>query len=264
MRASEGGAELVVAAELAEAARALGLGTPGGLERLLAGAAGPSGRGRIAIVALPGRPERLCLRPLRRGGLLAPVLPAAPTGRTRPLAELHTTARLRAAGAPVPRPALVACDEGAGAALGTIYEEGTVDALHFVASAPPRGELVQAAAALGRAVRRFHDAGGRHADLHVKNLLLRRTGSGFEALVVDLDRARAGAPPGPQRRMAELMRLLRSLHKRGLATAVGPRGVAACFGAYVGRDRALRRALLRWRGWERLRLGWHALHYRRR
>jgi len=142
-------------------------------------------------------------------------------------------------------------------------EEEAQDGVAFLAGARP-DQARAAAAAVGRAMRRFHDAGGRHRDLHVKNVLLRPGPGGLEALVVDLDRAGAGAPPGPRRRMAELMRMQRSLLKRGLVARLGRRGIAAGFGAYVGGDRRLRAALLRHLARERLRLAVHELHYRRR
>ena len=67
----------------------------------------------------------------------------------------------------------------------------------------------------------------------------------------------------PRARLAELMRLYRSLVKRGLLERVGPRGCAAFFASYVRGDRALRRALRAGMGRERLRLALHGLHYRR-
>ena len=61
----------------------------------------------------------------------------------------------------------------------------------------------------------------------------------------------------------ELMRLLRSLSKRGVAEQVGARGCAAAFGAYCAGDRALRRQLLMSRAWEERRNALHALAYRK-
>lgn len=244
----------------------LGLLEPGALGRALAGARGPSGRGRLAVLPLEGRRERLCLRPLHRGGWLGPWLPGALGSLERPLAELAATLQLRAAGAPVPRPLCVLGekrkDRGFDSAVGSVFEEGSVDALQFLESGPPRGRLLQAAAAAGAAVRRFHDAGGCHADLHLKNLLLRESEGGFDVLVIDLDRARVVARVSPRARLAELMRLYRSLHKRRLLARVGPRGCAQFFAAYVDGDRTLRRALRKGLAWERLLLAFHTLAYR--
>jgi hypothetical protein len=111
-------------------------------------------------------------------------------------------------------------------------------------------------------VRRFHDAGGHHPDLHVKNLLVRSGSPSPEIIVIDLDRAWVAAPPEPRERMAELMRLLRSLVKRGLAGRVGPRGFALFLRGYTAGDRRLRRALLARLPLERTRLRLHALSWR--
>ena len=112
-------------------------------------------------------------------------------------------------------------------------------------------------------MRRFHDAGGRHADLHVKNLLLRETPRAPDAIVIDLDRGAIGAAPAPARRARELGRLWRSLAKRGVAAQVGERGVAAFLAAYCAGDRALRAALGRHLPAERRRAALHGMLYRR-
>jgi Ser/Thr protein kinase RdoA (MazF antagonist) len=152
------------------------------------------------------------------------------------------------------------------AALATWWEPGARDARDFLAAGPAPARVARAAAAAGAALRRFHDAGGRHADLHAGNLLLREEASGCTALLADLDRARCGPPPPPSIRLAEMMRLHRSLVKLGLASRVGARGCAAFLLAYTGEDRRLRRALRRHLPGElrRLRLhraGWRSVRY---
>jgi 3-deoxy-D-manno-octulosonic acid kinase len=257
---------LYVAEPLRGAAEALGLLEPGRLEELLAHARGPTGRARTAVLELPGHPEALHLRPLRHGGLFAKLLGSACFGLRRPRNELRVCAGLAARGAPVARPALLAARRRMGpvwrAALGTVHERGAVSGLEFLCAAPARERVERAAAAAGRALRRFHEAGGRHADLHVGNLLLREGTGEPEVLVIDLDRARLGAAPDAGARMAELMRLYRSLVKRGLTGAMGARGCARFLASYTGGDRELRRALLRHLPRERRRLALHELGYR--
>jgi hypothetical protein len=256
----------VLAAEPLEAfALRLGLLETGGLARLLARALpGPSGRARCALVALSAA-QRLHLRPAQHGGLLAALWGGRLLGIRRPLRELRVAALLRARGAPVARPAFVAAERRFGlwrAAVATWHEPRACDAAAFLAAGPAPPRVVRAAAAAGRALRRFHDAGGRHPDLHAGNLLLRETEAAIEALLVDLDRARCGAPPPPGVRLAEIMRLHRSLVKRGLDARVGPPARAAFLAAYTGSDRALRRALLRRLPRELRRLAIHRLGYR--
>jgi len=227
----------------------------------------PAGEGRAAtaLLDLGAGGSRIWLRRLLHGGALGPLLGRAYVGMRRPLAELDVTQRLRAAGAPVPRPALARGRRLFGpifaCAVGTYYEEDTSDVLAFLRREPGHAAVLRAADALGRAVRRFHDAGGRHPDLHVKNLLLRERENGYEAIVIDLDRARIGVDVTPDERMSQVIRLFRSLLKRGVIRTVGARGCARFFRAYCQNDRRLRRAM--WRHVDReLRLvAIHRLRY---
>ncbi len=263
----EGPLVALVDAELAPALRPAGLLDPARLAERLARGQGASGRAPTAEVALPGLAVTLVLRPVRRGGLLAPLLRGALLGPGRPLGELRATVALRAAGAPVPQPALALAWRRLGpiwnGAVATRREAHAVDGLAFLAAGPDARRVRNAARSVGRAVRRFHDAGGRHADLHLKNLLVREGAQGFEVIVIDLDRARHVLRVAPAARMRELMRLYRSLRKQGLEDRVGVRGCAACFRAYVAGDRVLRRAMLARLARERRRVALHAWRYRR-
>jgi hypothetical protein len=73
--------------------------------------------------------------------------------------------------------------------VGHYLEPGAVDALAFLEARP---DSATAARCADReiAVRRFHDEGGRHADLHLKNLLIRESGDTAECIIIDLDKAR--------------------------------------------------------------------------
>lgn len=245
---------------------ALGLLEPDVLERHLSGRPGEGGRGPTARLPLGDCGERLLLRLVLHGGLLGRGLGTTLLGLGRPGRELTVTAELRAAGAPVPEPVLLVGVQRAGpfwnAALGTRVEEQTENARHFLERTPDAATMARAAEAAGRAVRRLHDAGGEHADLHLGNLLLRSGPDTCECLVIDLDRADRASEVSPARRMAELARLYRSLVKRGLVSRLGDAGRAHFFAAYVGDDRALGDAMLRHLPRERLRLNLHRLHYR--
>ena len=274
--ARDDGTLVAADAEILGALRERGLLARAGLRAALSSAGGARGRAHTAVVNLTAAdppepdgaacPSALLLRPLRRGGALAPLLGGALLGPSRPFRELAVNAALRAAGAPVPRPALAAAWRHRSvwnAALATQLEAGAVDAAAFVAARPAPAALRDALRAAGRAVRRFHDAGGSHPDLHAANLLIRAGVGGVDALVIDLDGARAGADLDPPARMTELMRLYRSLRKRELLARVGERGCAAFLRAYVDGDRALRAGLLGRLAAERRRVAFHALHYRR-
>jgi 3-deoxy-D-manno-octulosonic acid kinase len=257
--------ELVVATELEAPVRALGLLEEDGLERAFAAPAG-SGRAPTALLEVAPGGARLHVRRLVHGGVLGPLLGTAFLGLERPVSELRVTQRLREAGAPVPRPALAIGRKMLGplraCAVATYFEEAASDAAAFLAATGDRNGVLRAAAAAGDAVRRFHDAGGRHADLHVKNLLLRETEGGLACVVVDLDKARVASDATPAERMTELMRLFRSLVKRGLLERVGARGCARFFSAYCDDDRRLRAAMRRRLRAELRRVAMHRVGYR--
>jgi 3-deoxy-D-manno-octulosonic acid kinase len=267
IRVVDGAVVAVARPELVPALRQRGLLEPGRFERELEHAGGRHGRAGAAVLALEGVEERLLLRRVLHGGILAPLWCGTIAGIGRAVAELETTEALHAAGAPVPRPAAAIGHRIFGpfcrVALATYLEEDAIDALAFLDRRPDPARIEAAAAALGVAVRRFHDAGGRHADLHVKNLLVRERATDIEARVIDLDRARVQDGVTPAQRMRELMRLYRSLRKRDVLRVVGTRGCARFFHAYLDGDRALRRAMLARIRRERLRLALHALAYRR-
>lgn len=209
----------------------LGLCKPGVFARLFSSTEAPSGRGATALLGLPGLEQQIFLRVLKRGGWLGPWLDLLGVSRERALHELQTNALLHQRGAPVPEPVLVLDEPGVGCAVGTVYIEDSVDGLVFFEDEVGRTELRAAIEACAHAVRRFHDVGGTHPDLQVKNLLLQR-GYSLRAFVIDLDGAQLGDPPSPERRVKELMRLYRSLAKRGVLARVGRSGVATFFGCY--------------------------------
>ena len=257
------GARLVVDADWSGVDEVRALLDADAFARALSVETGTRGRTATAFFALRDG-ARVWLRPVRHGGLLAPLWGSNLLGLGRPLRELRVCAALRARGAPVPR-ALFVVGQRRGpfwsAVLGTSYERDTRDGLSLLTAGMEPAALAAATRAAARAVRRFHDAGGRHADLHLGNLLFRARDTGFEALVIDLDRGHAGAPPDASRRMRELMRLYRSLVKRGLDARVGARDVARFLHVYCAGDRQLRRALLaalprEWRRIARHRWSW--------
>ena len=93
-----------------------------------------------------------------------------------------------------------------------------------LATAAPR-LAPEAWRSVGRALRRFHDAGGWHADLNAGNILLSPAG----VYVIDLDRGRT-VPPGSRSQRANLRRLARSLRKLGVLPAAADGWRALCSG----------------------------------
>jgi tRNA A-37 threonylcarbamoyl transferase component Bud32 len=264
-RLTSPGHYMLVAERFERSVSDLRLLEPGGLQRVLANPTGPRGRCSTAVVALPGSHLSLHLRPFRHGGWLGGLRGHGLASLERPVAELRTTLALAAAGAPVPAPALVAAHRVGrwwSVTLGTLFEEGAIDAAAWLASNPSRRRVLRAAAVAGSAIRRFHDAGGCHRDLHIGNLLVRENGEETEVIVVDLDRASLASSVRPARRMRELMRLYRSLVKWHWTEAIGARGYSRFLASYTRGDRRLRDQLLSHLPRERLRASLHVAGYR--
>lgn len=260
---------LVVEERFEAATRALGWPRSGALAEALAnGRPGNrgSGRGATRVLELPGHTQRIHLRPLRHGGVLRSLWRDRMLGLARAHRELELCVLLRTRAVPIPEPLLLLGEQTGlfwRGALGTQHLDGVLDGAEFLASRPVPDEVLRAARAAGSAVRKLHDAGGRHGDLHVGNLLLRPDAALPEVLLIDFDAASLAASLTPAQRMQELMRLYRSLIKRDAVGVVGQRGCAAFFSAYLAGDRVLRRAMLAQLGRERLRIALHALGYRR-
>lgn len=174
------------------------------------------GRGSIHFIEDGAR--RWALRRYLRGGLPARLVRERfvflGEERTRPFRELRLLAQLRALGLPVPAPVAAGYRRDRLSYVAAILTEhlprtrslaellgaGPVDDGHW--------------AAIGRMLRRFHDAGVRHADLAAGNILLDERGGVW---LVDFDRGCLRRPG--HWREAVLARLGRSLAK-----IAGPRG----------------------------------------
>jgi hypothetical protein len=265
-RHRRGPVRLLVAEPLEAAVLALGLLEADAIERLQGHPVGGAGRTTNALHPLPGRSERLQLRPFHHGGWLRPITRDRLTSLKRPISELIVNARLANAGAPVPQPALViGLRHGPGfwtAAVGTLHEESCCNGHEFLATDPSRESLVATARAAGAALRRLHDAGGCHADLHLGNLLIRADRGAARVVFIDLDRAHIVQPVPVRRRSLEMMRLYRSLLKRGHTVAAEPETIAHFLDAYCDGDLVLRAELPAALARERRRVALHRIGYR--
>lgn len=180
--------------------------------------------GRGGIGAFQLRPDLVAvLRPYRRGGLMKRVNRAHYFGvRPRPFRELRASEALRAAGVATPEVlgAAVRWDAPGSycGALATREVPGAINLWHYLQMAPAaeRGPACTAAAAVTRSM---HDAGAVHPDLNLQNYLVRRTASGFEAWVIDLDRVRFGRITA-RTRQAAFDRICRSIRKLDPESAV--------------------------------------------
>lgn len=181
--------------------------TPALLEENPAGQDEQGGRGRI--MRFPLHSGEGILRRYRRGGLAARIL-GDRYFHNRMKHEFLLTARLHAAGLPVPQPLGVVWERQKGCyrgALSTRALEATTLHAHLQQQTPSREVLLQT----GKAIRALHDAGVWHADLQVMNILV-----GPHAVwLIDFDNARDTGAPSRTARARNLLRLRRSLEKHG-------------------------------------------------
>lgn len=169
--------------------------------------------GRGAAWFLQDGNDGLLLRYYRRGGLIARVSKKhyiyGGEARTRSFAEFRLLRRLVAMGLPVPE-AVAAGYQKAG--IG--YRAAII--MRRLDSVKPLGDLVSSVStatwgAIGRLVRRFHDAGVYHADLNCFNILL-----GDEQIyLIDFDKGQlfSDATGEARWKRENILRLKRSLDK---------------------------------------------------
>ncbi len=185
--------------------------------------AGAGARGRVRFLPLPGGAagERMAVRHYHRGGILAPILRDFHLDPERPLREIELYLAARAAGVPTLEPLAGVSRH----AIGPLWRCDLVT--RAIAGAHDLGELfadlrrgaprrrARVIEAVARAVRALHDAGFRHRDLNLKNILVAEAeGAAPRALVIDLDGTRRrSAGLGDGERRAQLMRLYRSSQK---------------------------------------------------
>ena len=127
--------------------------------------------------------------------------------RTRSFCELRLLAQLRDRGLPVPPP-IGAAYQRHGPFYRADLVTGYIDAPSFQTLMLSNQLTGATWERVGRVVRRFHDAGVYHADLNIRNMLVRADGQVF---LLDFDRGRLRPQGGWARQ--NLDRLERSIHK---------------------------------------------------
>ena len=156
--------------------------------------------------------SRFVLRHYRRGGLMAKVSKDAYLWRseaeTRSFAEWYLTYHLYRAGLPVPAP-IAARYRRHGLLYRADLITQRIEDSESLAAKLLRGPIsLTQWIAIGRCIRRFHDAGVYHADLNAHNILMDGRGGIF---IIDFDRGHRRAPGSWKD--ANLARLRRSLDK---------------------------------------------------
>lgn len=170
-----------------------------------------AGRGETLFVG-DGDTE-FVLRHYRRGGLVGRVNRDRYlwTGRdrTRAFAEWRLLAKLTTLELPVPRPAAARYRRSGlcyTADLLTVRVPDIRSLADRLIAGTPDAEFWRG---IGRAIRRFHDAGACHADFNAYNL---QVDADDRLFVLDFDRGRLRAPgPWQQKNLARLQRSLRKI-----------------------------------------------------
>lgn len=174
-------------------------------------------RGRGTTWFIRSGESSFVLRHYRRGGLMAKVWKDSylwnSAGETRSFAEWYLTYHLHRAGLPVPAPIAARYIRD-----GLFYRADLItqriENSESLAARLAQGPLsLLQWIAIGRCIRRFHDAGVHHADLNAHNVLLAQD----KVYLIDFDR-------GTLRKRGwwadnNLVRLYRSLEKVTLLTA---------------------------------------------
>ena len=206
------GATLVLRDDVAEALVAFGVAEPDSLRAR--SEAEYEGRGAPFGVDVAGV-GRVFVRPYLHGGLFGRLTGDWHAGDGRFLDELRVLTAARAAGVPVPEAlGIVSRSRGLGMRRGWLLVRempGAVDLMAFLESSPPAARRREVLAAAGVVLRRLHDAGFEHPDLHLKNVLLAPEGALY---VLDLDRVRRLPSLSRERRLAGLFRFDRYAEKQ--------------------------------------------------
>lgn len=175
----------------------------------------------LSIPAAANSKERFIIRNYKHGGLLGKFFGGVFYNENRPLHELSINEVASQKG--VPSAEVVAITKRR--LLGLFYTADfiskeipcAVDVLQFLKESP--SEVIQESKkaiinAVVMLIRIMHDAGIYHADLHLKNILLKRdSNSEYHAYIIDLDKSAALKKLTIDQRIKNLLRLDRSIVK---------------------------------------------------
>lgn len=184
------------------------------------------GRAGPVHLAIAGQSQRIFVRPYAHGGLAGAALGRSFGSPDRAIKELEASAHATALGLPVPE--MLGLTARKVSRLDWqmefwswwIPDSMTLSLCLRSASmtAESRQNLL---GTVGLAVRNCHEQGLIHRDLNARNIIVMQGESGWNVLVVDLDRASfAGAPLPLAGRLRQLRRLYRSLAKEQVIPAV--------------------------------------------
>jgi len=180
----------------------------------------PLAGGRGGAMQLQVNAHDVVLRSCRRGGFPARILRDTYFGcRPRPFRELAALNTLRRRGVPVVealgacvRWVLPGCYRGW---VATRYVPGATSVWDWATGTPGAWDRRTVWRAVGRAVRQLHEAGARHPDLNLRNVLLSPGPNAPTVWLLDLDQPWLSGGFGPHADLARLERSARKLDSGG-------------------------------------------------
>lgn len=227
-RITEKGAQLVVRTDLADTVSEAFRPLPEAWVRLRSRAFTARGRAGVVSVHLGDKQPKLIVRRYVHGGFLARLTRSLYLGAGRAVMELAVAETARAGGVATAKAVGILASPVLGPLCRLLYISEEIpdseDLIHYccrlndyppeTAALEKRGVITEAA----RQIRKMHDLGVYHADLHLKNLLLRRRQLETpEVYIIDFDRASVPGPLALSQRCRNLKRLARSVRKMRVA-----------------------------------------------
>jgi tRNA A-37 threonylcarbamoyl transferase component Bud32 len=222
------------------------------------------GRGEVLIIK--GPEGQLAIRRYRHGGLLRRLTGDLFFFGARPFQEVAVTEEVRLAGVPILEVLAAIKERGWGRRyrgyLITKYLPAARDLIHYLDQEQGRTRRQEVIEKAADAVRKIHQAGIYHADLHLKNFLVEEKKKEVKVYLIDFDKSVIRPHLDPSRRMNNLKRLDRSAEKiKKLGLLLTSRDKRIFCSAYAAADQEIRpylRAFLKQYRWYNFlyRLGW--------
>ncbi|MEJ2067094.1 MAG: lipopolysaccharide kinase InaA family protein [Deltaproteobacteria bacterium] len=258
----EGKRAILVRNRHEEELRNEGLLNPSGLWKRSSPSDHLMGRGEVLLIK--GKQGEVAVRKYRHGGLLRRLTGDLFFFGARPFQEAAVTEEVKSAGVPTVEILAAIIDRRWGGwyrgYLVTRYLSTATDLISYL-DEEPQGERRKAVIAkAGEAVKKMHQRGIYHADLHLKNFLVE--GKSSKVYLIDFDKSKVFPRLKPSKRMKNLKRLDRSAEKLtryGLPLSKGDKSTFCR--AYTSGDREIRPYMKsyvqRYRWYQRLyRWGW--------
>jgi len=219
-----------------------------------------AGRGEVLLIT--GKQGEVAVRKYRHGGLLRCLTGDRFFFGSRPFQEIAVTEKVRSAGVPTLEILAAIMERGWGGwyrgYLITRYLTAATDLISYLNDEPKNERRKAVIEKAGEAVKKIHQAGIYHADLHLKNFLV----EGKKVYLIDFDKSTITNRLHPSQRIKNLKRLDRSaekLKRLGLPLSGQDKGVFCR--AYISGDTEippyLHTYLKRYRWYQQLyRAGW--------